>query len=76
MDDVEFLWSCVREGKLSKESALELLDKRNEIFSDGRGGAAGGGHHTSIGNHRGKDTVAKATFYSLGKHTPGEFSIL
>ena len=37
MDDVEFLWNCVREGKFSKESTLELLDKCNEIFGDVRG---------------------------------------
>ena len=71
MDDVEFLWSCVREGKLSKESALELLDKCNKTFNDGRGDAAQGGHHTSFGC--GKDTVIKATFYSLGIYMPGEF---
>ena len=74
MDNVEFLWSCVREGKLSKELALELLDKLNEIFGDGKGNggeAAREVHHTSYGQ-RSKDTVAipKATFYSLGKHIP------
>ena len=75
MDDVEFLWSCVREGKLSKESALELLDKHNKIFGNGRGDAVGGGHHTSrFGSHRGKDTIAKATFNSLGRHITGEFN--
>lgn len=33
MDDVEFLWSCVRDGKLSKEAALDLLEKQAKIFS-------------------------------------------
>ena len=78
MDNVEFLWSCVREGKFSKESALELLDKRNEIFGDGKGNggeAAREGHYTSCGQ-RSKDTVPKATFYSLGKHIPSELIIV
>ena len=80
MDDIEFLWRCVREGKLSKQSATEILDKWNEIFSDGGcdnvNAAARGGHeYTSLGNQCGKDTVAKATFYSVGsnaKHISGE----
>ena len=32
MDNFEFLMSCVKEGKLSKKSALEILDKQAEIL--------------------------------------------
>ena len=42
MDDIEFLWSCVKEGKLSKEAALDLLEKRAEIFGDDGGTQAAG----------------------------------
>ena len=39
MNDVEFLWSCVRDCKLSKEAALncDLLEKRAKIFSSDGG---------------------------------------
>ena len=77
MDDVEFLWSCVRDGKLSKEAALDLLEKRAEIFSsdesDGQGETRGtkaparahslSHSHSSTGSGVEK---GKAAFYSVG----------
>ena len=71
MDDVEFLWSCVKEGKLSKEAALDLLEKRAEIFSsEGDDGTRAGSHgHSSASSKAEKE---KATFFSVGsKRYPG-----
>ena len=78
MDDVEFLWSCVRDGKLSKEAALNILEKRAEIFDDGGDGTQGETRtKTPMGAHSHSSTNSgvkkeQAAFFSIGtKRYPG-----
>ena len=56
------------EGKLSKEAALDLLEKRAEIFGDDGGTQAAGAH----GSRQSRVEKDKAIFLSLGnKRYPG-----
>lgn len=59
--------SCVRQGKLSKEAALDLLEKRTEIFGDD--GTQAGPSTQGQGSHSSVSSLAekgKAVFYSIG----------